>query len=84
MKHNGLMWSVVCGTRRNGKQNPSVSMAFKLVVAHHADKIYKGIVLSIGQMVWGLSLYDGGSSPSYAPLIITQSIVYTFLNSLID
>ena len=54
-------------------------MAFKLVVAHHADKIYKGIVLSTGQMVWGLSLYDGGSSPPDAPLIFTQSIVYTFL-----
>ena len=49
MKHNGLMWSVVCGTRRNGKQkNPSVSMAFKYVVTHIADKTYKSKVLSVG------------------------------------
>ena len=41
------MWSVVCGTRRNGKQNPSVSMAFKYVVTHIADKTYKSIVLSV-------------------------------------
>lgn len=54
-------------------------MAFKYVVTHIADKNIKGIVLSTGQMVWGLSLYDGGSSPPDAPLIFTQSIVYIFL-----
>ena len=79
MKHSEPMWSVVCGTRRNGKQNPSVSMAFKLVVTHIADKTYKGVVLSTGQMVWGLSLYDGGSSPSDIPQVFTHN-KYSFLN----
>ena len=80
MKHSEPMWSVVCGTRRNGKQNPSVSMAFEYVVTHIADKTYKGVVLSTGQMVWGLSLYDGGSSPSDIPQVFTHN-KYSFLNS---
>ena len=77
MKHSEPMWSVVCGTRRNGKQNPSVSMAFEYVVTHIADKTYKGVVLSIGQMVWGLSLYDGGSSPSDIPQVFFITSILT-------
>ena len=70
MKHNGLMWSVVCGTRRNGKQkNPSVSMAFKYVVTHIADKTYKEHSTFSGRWCRGISLYDDGSNPSYAPTI---------------
>ena len=53
-------------------------MAFNLVVAQYADKIYKGIDFQQADGM-GMSLYDGGSSPPDAPLIFTQSIVYTFL-----
>ena len=54
-------------------------MAFEYVVTHIADKTYKGVVLSTGQMVWGLSLYDGGSSPSDIPQVFTHN-KYSFLN----
>ena len=41
-------------------------------------KIYKDVVLSIGQMVWGLSLYDGGSSPSDIPQVFFHNKHFNF------
>ena len=64
MKRNGLTWSVVCGTRRNGKQNSSVGMAFKYVVTHIADNNILGIVVLLVET----RLAVVGSSPTDAPL----------------
>ena len=54
-------------------------MAFKYVVTHIADKTYKSIVLSVGQMVQGITLYDDGSSPSFAPTFSYLYLYETYL-----
>ena len=56
-------------------------MAFKLVVAHHADKTYLAMYFQLEDGV-GFTLHDGGSNPSIAPkysFIFYFSLLYDII-----